>query len=152
MSIRQKNSAGRLKVDEGDEIIGREERLLSNSLTIGLTELCEQVSRLGGVVFPSHVFRGGFGLIAQLGFIPSDLLEYVDAAEISVRNWAGESFENSELLMGLTEVSFSDAHKLNQMGSGVTALRMKKPSTEELKAAFRGERGRKVEGVSVDKS
>lgn len=60
-------------VDETGDFIRREERLLLTSTTLSLTETWHAATELGGLVIPAHIDRQAFGLLPNLGFIPTDV-------------------------------------------------------------------------------
>ena len=53
-----------------DEIIGRDEHLLSNATTISLDEAPSLIRDFGGVCYPAHIDRDANGIIAILGTLP----------------------------------------------------------------------------------
>ncbi len=59
-----------LILGENDEVIGKEEHLLSNATTISLDEAPEIVKKYGGVCYPAHIDRDSNGIIAILGTLP----------------------------------------------------------------------------------
>ncbi len=59
-----------LILGEDDEVIGKEEHLLSNATTISLDEAPEIVKKYGGVCYPAHIDRDSNGIIAILGTLP----------------------------------------------------------------------------------
>lgn len=60
-------------MDENDEVIGKEEYLLSNATTVTLEECAPLVEYYGGVCYPAHIDRDANGIIATLGAIPEEL-------------------------------------------------------------------------------
>lgn len=60
-----------LILDGEDNIIGKEEHLLSNATTISLEELPNIISQYDGICYPAHIDRDANGIIAILGTIPS---------------------------------------------------------------------------------
>lgn len=55
-----------------DELIGREEFLLSNATLISIDDVKSIVSSYGGICYPAHIDRSSNGIIAVLGTIPPD--------------------------------------------------------------------------------
>ena len=68
-------------VDETGDFIRREDRLLLSSTDLTLKEAWQFVTKIGGLFIPAHVNRKAFGLIENLGFMPTDI--EVNAVEIS---------------------------------------------------------------------
>ena len=62
-----------LILDEKDEVIGKEDFLLTNATEISIDSLFEIVSARGGVCYPAHIDRDSNGIVAILGALPLDL-------------------------------------------------------------------------------
>lgn len=76
-----------LIMDGEDNIIGREEYLLSNATNITVDECPDLVARFGGVCYPAHVDRSSNGIIAVLGTFPDikgfKCVEFRDAEKVA---------------------------------------------------------------------
>lgn len=59
-------------LNANDELLGVEERMLSEASRLTITQVIEAVARCRGVCVPAHVDRPSFGLVGQLGFIPPE--------------------------------------------------------------------------------
>jgi 3',5'-nucleoside bisphosphate phosphatase len=74
-------------IDEFDNIVGKNERLLLTSTNISIDEAFYEVKRLGGVLIPAHIDKSANGIISNLGFIPDYLgirsLEYRSLEKIN---------------------------------------------------------------------
>jgi 3',5'-nucleoside bisphosphate phosphatase len=112
-------------VDERDNIVRFEERLLLNSSGISLNEAVTRVKASGGLVIPSHIDSPTFSIISQLGYVPDDVP--FDALEVS-------KAESLEEILGfmlpkdIPLVTFSDAHYLADIGKKRISLSMEEPS------------------------
>ncbi len=125
-------------VDEEDNIVAVEEKLLINSLLLSIDQCVEMVDRYGGISIPAHVDRETFGIINQLGFVP-DYLGF-KAVEISRAITPQEARARWPELERYTLVGSSDAHYLEDIGRVVTHFFMEEHSWEELLDALdRGE-------------
>ena len=124
-----------LVMDERDEVIGHNGRMLIGATNLTLREVVETIHELGGVAIASHVDRPSFSLISQLGFIPDDL--DLDGVEI-----CGE--QAPDLPEGLAVISSSDAHRLEEIGVRHTCFLVEKPTASEIGLALRRRRGRKI--------
>jgi 3',5'-nucleoside bisphosphate phosphatase len=106
-------------VDEEDNIVRFEDRLLLNSAQISLDDAVALVKAYEGIVIPSHVDLPTFSIISQLGYIPQNLafdaLEIHDKANIP-RVLPFVTNKN------LPFVTFSDAHYLRDIGKRRTSL------------------------------
>lgn len=76
-----------LILDKEDELIDKEEFLLSNATLISIDDINQIVLSYGGVCYPAHIDRDSNGIIAILGSIPPDtdftLFELHDGEKIS---------------------------------------------------------------------
>jgi predicted metal-dependent phosphoesterase TrpH len=60
-------------VDESGDFIRREEQLLLLSSRMSLNEAWKITNDLGGLFIPAHVNRKAFGLLENLGLVPTDI-------------------------------------------------------------------------------
>ncbi len=126
-------------VDEEDYVTGHNEHLLSGASELEIEAVVSAIHEFGGAAIASHVDRGMFSILSQLGFIPESL--ELDALELS-KNYRNSPFS----LTGLRRpfVQFSDAHQPEDIGSAFTEFLLEGPTVEELKLAAAGRKGRKV--------
>lgn len=134
-----------LIVDEKDEILGFNEKLLIGATTLFLEQVVDIIHQFGGIAIAAHVDRDAFSVIGQLGFIPEGL--DVDGLEISPRNSVEDIRAKFPQVNDYPLVSFSDAHYLEDIGKRATSFLIEKPSIEELDKAFREVEGRKILGM-----
>ncbi len=99
-----------LYLDEDDEIIKEEPKLLLSALNISIEEGFELVKKHGGVAVPAHIDRPSHGIIPLLGFINPHL--GVTAVEVSP---LGISQGFAEYDPRLLTLSSSDAHNLGDI-------------------------------------
>lgn len=125
-------------VNEDDEVIGFNKKLLMGATEIPLYEIVELIHRLKGLAIASHIDREGFGIIGQLGFIPEDLR--LDAVEFTVP----PKKDQVAFAKDFPIVVSSDAHVLEEIGRKRTRFLLKEITVEELGKSFRGEAGRRV--------
>jgi hypothetical protein len=131
-------------VDATGEFVRREPRLLLTSAQLSLTEAIEGVARLGGLAIPAHVDRVAFGLMANLGFVPTDVP--IPALEISRHLKPAEAVVRFPQLDGFPLVRGGDAHRLEEL-LGANLFRMEAPTVAELKWALQGQAGRRLRVV-----
>jgi len=129
-----------LIVDETDRITGSEGKLLIGATELSIQEVVDAIRDLGGLAVASHVDRESFGILGQLGFIPSglrlDALE-LSASAVGVREKFYQEYD-------MPFVTSSDAHYLDDIGRSCTTFFMKKVSVEEIRKALQGKDGRRV--------
>ncbi len=128
-------------VDETGEFIRRETRLLLTSANLSLTEAIEGVTRLEGLAIPAHVDRKAFGLIANLGFVPTDVM--IEALEISRHLKPQEATSRFPQLVGFPLIQSGDAHRLEEILS-VNVFRLATLTIAELKLALQGQMNRSL--------
>ena len=127
-------------VDENDNIIGINKKLLIGSTGLGVNEIVRLIHNLGGLAIASHIDRESYSIIGQLGFIPEELS--LDALELSPK------LKSSNIAKyygyGFTLVTSSDAHFLSDIGNTFTTFILDSLSFSEIIMAFQGIEGRKV--------
>lgn len=126
--------------NENDEVLSFNQRLLIGATTLTLEETIDLIHSIGGLAIASHIDRQGFSLLGQLGFIPPGLP--LDALEISPRL----SFEEArkKFVFPYPLVTFSDAHKPDDIGAATTSFLVADLVFEEIVMALKGQEGRKV--------
>ncbi len=129
-------------VNEINEVLGFNKRLLIGSTNLSVNKIVELVHGLNGIAVASHIDRDVFGIIGQLGFIPREL-EF-DALEISGRIELDEALEKFKSYRHIPWVFSSDAHRIEDIGRRATRFLMNHSTFEELSLAFKGVDGRKV--------
>jgi PHP family Zn ribbon phosphoesterase len=129
-------------VNEFDEVVHFNDRLLIGATQLKLDEVVHHVHRLGGLSIASHVDRPSYSILSQLGFIPQDL--ELDALEVSYRS-------SPESYMGcvpggekLSVITSSDAHFNSDIGKVYTSFLIEIPNVEEIRMAFQEQSGRRV--------
>lgn len=125
-------------VDEYENILGVNRRLLLGATDMDVETTVDYVHRYGGLAVASHVDRPAFSMTSQLGFIPPGLF---DALELSPFGKA-EDFAAS----GYPIVRSSDAHQPADIGKGYTVFELAAPTFAEIKMALRNEGGRRIAG------
>jgi hypothetical protein len=131
-------------VNEEDEVIGMNMRLLIGATTLSINELVDRAQKLGSVVIASHVDRESFSLLGHMGFIPHDLK--LTALEISPHITAEQARARFLQMSGYPLVTFSDAHTLEDIGKVSTRFFLEEPTLKEIEKALRGEEGRRIVG------
>lgn len=122
-------------VNEYDEVLSLNKRLLIGATNIGIGDLIERIRSLGGISFASHVDKESFSVISQLGFIPDDL--NFDGLEFSPHITREKATEMFPKLNTFPWVSFSDAHHLKEIGRRVTVFDINEISVDNIKKALR---------------
>jgi PHP family Zn ribbon phosphoesterase len=118
--------------------------MLLNSLDLSLEEVKHRVGEYGGLTIPSHFNKGSFSLISQLGLIPEEL--ELEALEVSRQNKGQNQTGSAAASRSIPTIISSDAHRLEDIGSAYTQFFLAEASLEELRLAFRCQRGRRIAG------
>jgi len=126
-------------VDENDNIVRIEEKLLLNSAQISLDEAVSRVKLKDGLVIPAHIDSQTFSIISQLGYVPENLS--FDALEIRDKQKIKELLPLVNL-KGIPFVTFSDAHYLIDIGKRRTVFYLPEPSFKEIIKALKFKEGR----------
>ncbi|MFA7636279.1 MAG: PHP domain-containing protein [Monoglobales bacterium] len=100
-----------LLMDEDDNIVGEEEKLLVSPTNLSIEKLLELVKSVGGLFYPAHVDRHSYSILTNLGFIPEELK--IDGIEISKKVEDIQAYlDNRPDLKGYRVLRNSDAHYL----------------------------------------
>lgn len=107
-----------LLMDEEDNLLGQEERLLISATDLDIGSAVKLVEKMGGVCYPAHIDRPSNGIITTLGDIPADYgftcVEFKDPA--NERPYR----EKYAVAANAVSVISSDAHHLwdiNEQGN-----------------------------------
>jgi len=131
-------------VNKDDEVTGFSPHCLMAATQLDVHEIVELIHQRGGLAIASHIDRGAFSIISQLGFIPSDL--ELDALEISPLMTIPEARAAYESYAHLPLVRFSDAHQPEEIGRASTDFLLAAPVFEEIRMAFQKTNGRRICG------
>lgn len=132
-----------LVMDEEDEVVGINDRLLIGATTLTLKEVVNYIHGFGGLAISSHCDREGFGLIANLGFVPDGLP--LDGLEISPKMSIEKAREALPQVSGFSLITSSDAHYLNDIGSVATTFWVEQGKVSEIGKALKNAEGRRIE-------
>ncbi|HPG33215.1 MAG TPA: PHP domain-containing protein [Lentimicrobium sp.] len=129
-------------VNESEDIIFEEERLLISAISRNINQVEEEVHRLKGIFIPAHVNKTKYSLVSQLGFIPPDLK--FDALELSKHMETGTFLKSFPYLKNATILHNSDAHQPEYIGTIYTELLMESTDFKEFRLALKNSEGRMV--------
>ena len=96
-------------VDENDEIVDMEWRILAMGCRRTIAETAEKTRELGGVYIASHIDRPNYSVLSGLGAVPEGIF---DAVELSR---TAEKDKYQSLSGGLAMIRSSDAHNLDDV-------------------------------------
>lgn len=133
---------GQFVVDDDDNFIREEERLLLAPLRMTAAEVVREVEGLGGMSIAAHIDRPSYSIVGQLGFIEPDF--GFAAAEISAAGWRASKQSKLQRVAGyLPFVTDSDAHNIMDFVQGPKNLiTVEELNVSELKLALTNSSGR----------
>lgn len=133
---------GQFVVDDDDNFIREEERLLLAPLRMTAAEVVREAERLGGMSIAAHIDRPSYSIVGQLGFIEPDF--GFAAAEISAAGWRACKQSKLQRVAGyLPFVTDSDAHNIMDFVQGPKNLiTVEELTIAELKLALTNSSGR----------
>lgn len=131
-------------VNENEEIIYEENRLLISAINRNLNQVEEEVHRLDGLFIPAHADKPKFSLISQLGFVPPDL--NYDAIELSGHTDQQAFLTKYPYLRKAVLLRNSDAHQPEHIGKLFNRILMADTGFNELRLALKQAEGRKIIG------
>lgn len=131
-----------VQVDENENIIYEEKKLLINAISRSIEETEAFVHLLDGIFIPAHIDKSKNSIYSQLGFLPADLK--ADALEISKKVNADEFKKDHPEISGFPLVQNSDSHYPEDIGSIFTVFYLNEPSFSEIRMALEGEYERKI--------
>jgi len=123
-------------VDENEEIVYEEPRLLLSALDVDLDGVYEEVRRLDGIFIPAHIDKPSSSLMSQLGFVPPDIK--ADGMELSKFITPEKFIKRFAYLRKFKFIQNSDAHVLDTIGETYTELELSELSFEGVRAFFQG--------------
>ncbi|PAB61388.1 PHP domain-containing protein [Anaeromicrobium sediminis] len=116
--------------DKDDNIIGENERLLINSVNMSCNEAFKIIERLEGVMIPAHVDKKAFSIIANLGFIPTDM--DIKTLEISRKCDENSFTKKYKYLSKYNFIKNSDAHFLGDILERETFLEVEERNIKSI--------------------
>lgn len=126
-------------VDETGEYISTEDRLLLTAVDLSFEACYQAVSEFGGLFIPAHVNRKANGLLANLGFVPSDTP--LDLLEISRHLSPTDAKKQYPQIEKYPLIQNGDVHYLADF-LGSLRLNMESLTFQELTFALRNQQGR----------
>jgi len=122
-----------LILDENEDLIAKEEFLLSNATSLSLEDILPEVKKFGGIAYPAHIDRDANGIVAILGAIPEDT--GYKLFELNEKDKAAE-FSS---VYGIPKENFiisSDAHSLDMMRDKENSFLLPEGDADEVRTAL----------------
>lgn len=121
--------------DEQDMVIGQEPKLLIQACHLTVQEAVDLIHREQGLAIAAHIDRPSYSILGQLGFIPHDLS--LDGIEITARTMAQGQEHYFLDKTSLPCLVSSDAHRLAEIGQGITLFNMTGKTFEAMASALK---------------
>jgi DNA polymerase III alpha subunit len=103
-----------LIINENDEVLHKETRLLLTSAAISINELFDAVNKnFKGVAIPAHIDRQANSLLSSFGVMPEDIK--ISSVEVSDKNKEVLLSERHYSLKNMRKIYSSDAHYLGNI-------------------------------------
>lgn len=119
-----------LILSQSDEILGKEDLLLTTASSIGIYEVPALIKSFGGAAFPAHINRSSYSVISSLGEITADMgflcAEFTKDADVK------EYVRRFPALSDMKIFYNSDAHYLENMNLDPKHIDLPKPTAEEV--------------------
>ncbi len=131
-----------VQIDEEENIVYTEERLLTNAINVSIGELEIFVRNHDGLFIPAHIDRMKNSIYSQLGFLPAGLK--ADALEISRRSTPKIFSAAHPEINAFPLVTNSDSHVPEHIGTAFSNFFLDSPCFSEIKMAFKGDNNRRV--------
>ena len=119
-----------LILSEDDEIIGKEDLLLTTASSIGIYEVPSLIKSFGGAAFPAHINRSSYSVISSLGEIKAGMGFYF--SELTRDANLKEYTERFPDLSGMKIFYNSDAHYLENMNLDPKHIELEEPTAEAV--------------------
>ncbi len=102
-----------LIMNDGDDIVGTQELLLTTASGISIENAVETVGQYGGVCYPAHIDRSSYSVISNLGMI-TDEMNFA-AVEMTENADQNEYRAKYPIIKDMPVFVSSDAHYLENM-------------------------------------
>lgn len=122
-------------MNERDEEIGVEERLLALSSAIEIDDLIDIVHNLSGLVFPAHIDKQNQSILSVLGFVPNNL--NIDGIEVSNKCQYSKLIKEHPEIEKFKYIINSDAHYLGDISERVNYIDISSKSIKDFFDYFR---------------
>jgi PHP family Zn ribbon phosphoesterase len=136
MANREDIFGKQLILDEYDNVIGEEKRMLIAATSLTIDDVTRLARRLGGAVIPAHIDRPSYSILSNLGTIP----DHFPARCLELSKKCDEAaFRASRPgLDGFRLIKSSDAHELGAILERESFLELPEKSIGAVLAALAG--------------
>lgn len=111
-------------MNEEDEVVGTEEKLLVTATTLDFEKIKEYADACGGVAVPAHVDRSSYSVLSNLGLLPDIGFETVEVSK--------KALPESFAYLRKQIIQNSDAHYLEDISEPENYLELPEKSAKTL--------------------
>ncbi len=119
-----------LYLNELDEVVGTEEKLLVTAVSCSIYDAAPKVRALGGAIFPAHVDKNSYSVISNLGTVPEDL--NFTTVELSKNTTKEEALTRFPYLSNYQIITDSDSHYLDTFYEKENPIELPEPTAKAL--------------------
>ena len=119
-----------LYLNEQDEVVGTEEKLLVTAVSCSIYDAAPKVRALGGTIFPAHVDKTSYSVISNLGTVPEDL--NFTTVELSKNTTKEEALLKFPYLSNYQIITDSDSHYLDTFYETQNPIELPEPTAKAL--------------------
>ena len=119
-----------LYLNELDEVVGTEEKLLVTAVSCSIYDAAPKVRALGGAIFPAHVDKNSYSVISNLGTVPEDL--NFTTVELSKNTTKEEALTRFPYLSNYQIITDSDSHYLDTFYEKENPIELAEPTARAL--------------------
>lgn len=119
-----------LYLNENDEQVGTEERLLVTAASCSIYEAAPVVRSFGAAIFPAHVDKSAYSIISNLGTVPKDL--GFTTVELSKNMSKERALEAFPYLSEYRIITNSDSHYLDTFYETQNPIELEEPTATAL--------------------
>lgn len=119
-----------LIMDEEDNIIGKQEKLLTLASSISISDVCKTVESYGGVCYPAHIDRNSYSVLSNLGMITEDM--GFSAVEMTAEADRDSLLKMHAILDGVQVFVDSDAHYLENIKDAENTIELPENSAKAV--------------------
>ena len=124
-----------LYLNENDEIVGEEPRLLTTATEIGVYDVQQLCLSHGGVAIPAHLNKSSYSILSSMGFVAPDM--GFTTFEITATCRPELLTREHPELAGAHFIKDSDAHFLGQIGTAQSTLELPELTAQAVVDHFR---------------
>lgn len=111
-----------LILDNMDQIVGEEPKLLVNSIIMDFDDVVKLVRSVGGVAIPAHIDRSSYSVLSNLGAVPDMGFKYLELSK--------NANEDMYLYLGYKFIRNSDAHYLYDIFEAENSIECREKTIE----------------------